>query len=142
MIDQKTLDRFWQKVEKTSGCWNWIAYKLDDRGRFYFNGKMVYASRFSWYIHYGQFPELLVCHKCDNPSCVNPEHLFLGTDMDNHKDRDIKGRNGMAKITNEEAKLIFYSLDHYSILMDRYKVSYHTIYRIKNNYSWRHINKV
>lgn len=136
MIDNKDLKRFWDKVDKTNNCWNWTASKIDNRGRFRFrfNNKMMYSSRVSWFIHYGYFPNLWVCHKCDNPSCVRPDHLFLGTDLDNHKDRDIKGRNGKSKLTNEQISLILDSKEKTQQLMERYNVSYHTIYRIKKDF--------
>lgn len=141
MLDNKTLKRFWDKVDKSQDCWNWTAYKLDGRGRFRCYNKMMYSSRVSWYIHHGYFPNLLVCHKCDNPSCVNPNHLFLGTNSDNHKDRDIKGRNGKSKLTNEQITFILKSKENTKYLMNYYQVSYDTIHRIKKGNSWKHINR-
>lgn len=79
-------------------CWEWMAYKNPSGygqtkigGR---NGKHILAHRLSWIVHYGEIKDgMHVCHKCDNPSCVNPKHLFLGTNLDNIKDRMAKGRS-------------------------------------------------
>lgn len=90
------MERFWSKVNKktNSGCWEWTARKNDDGyGTIKINNKQCYSHRFSWQLFNGFILKgLFVLHKCDNPSCVNPDHLFLGTKKDNAKDRDNKGR--------------------------------------------------
>lgn len=89
------MNRFFEKVAKTSDCWAWLAGKdKDGYGKIKINGKTLQAHRVSWVIHNGCIPEgLSVLHVCDNPSCVNPKHLFTGTTLDNMRDRDAKGRN-------------------------------------------------
>lgn len=115
-----TKKRFWSKVKtgEKNDCWTWLAYK-DKKwkyGVFGFNGKLYKAHRFAWFLTHGQMPDnnMLVCHKCDNPSCVNPHHLFLGTNDDNMKDMVSKGRSvhrcaencPSAKLTIEKAREI------------------------------------
>ena len=89
-------DRFWPKVVKTDACWLWTASKnADGYGSFRINGRTVGAHRVSYTLHFGIDPEKLrVCHTCDVPNCVRPDHLFLGTDADNSKDASEKGRLG------------------------------------------------
>lgn len=111
------IDRFWSHVDKGgqphpvlgTPCWLWTAYRLPTGyGRCKWQGREMTASRVSWELANGPPPEYLgVLHRCDNPPCVNPEHLFLGTALDNAVDRDAKGRreapagtkNGRAKIS-------------------------------------------
>ena len=72
-------------IDKEPGCWNWKASIIKDGyGQFKFEGKMEDAHRVSYKVFIGPIPENLhVLHKCDNPSCINPDHLFLGTQRDN-----------------------------------------------------------
>jgi hypothetical protein len=89
--------RFWAKVDKTGDCWLWTArLSRDGYGQFRTGGvgtPNARAHRVAWALAYGAIPEgLLVLHRCDNPRCVRPEHLFLGTSADNVADRNAKGR--------------------------------------------------
>ena len=92
------VDRFWEQTATGDGCWLWQGSRnnkgygqLSKGGR---SGGSVLTHRYSWEIHNGPIPDgLCVCHRCDNPPCVNPEHLFLGTYKDNAVDRRDKGRN-------------------------------------------------
>ena len=103
-------DRFESKFSKSDGCWEWRAGKLNGYGRFYCNGKTRKAHRVAYMLYVGDIPDgILVCHHCDNPGCVNPKHLFLGTPYDNIQDCKNKGRLpdisgqrcGHAKLTDE-----------------------------------------
>lgn len=111
-------EKFWRKVNKKSGkeCWEWTASKFRrGYGQLSHGQKNLKAHRVSYVLHFGNIPDgKLVCHRCDNPSCVNPEHLFLGSQFDNVKDQIAKGRrhdvrgekNGMAKLTEKEVNKI------------------------------------
>ena len=121
-MNKTVKDRFWEKVNVTSdkNCWEWQASKMGyGYGQFGISsGKVVLAHRYSWIIHYGEIPNnLFVLHHCDNPSCVNPKHLFLGTQADNVFDMRNKGRhkeppsskgelNPRAKITKNDVQEI------------------------------------
>lgn len=98
LLSKKFQNRFWSKVDKTEYCWNWKASKssggygqimLKRNGK----SKLLRAHRCSYYIFYKQLEtKMFVCHSCDNPSCINPKHLFLGTAKDNAQDMARKNR--------------------------------------------------
>lgn len=86
---------FWEKVHITTAdaCWEWAGVRTRGYGQVSVLGKMAYAHRIAYELFFGEFDRRLhVLHKCDNPSCCNPSHLFLGTHQDNMRDRDAKGR--------------------------------------------------
>jgi hypothetical protein len=89
-------ERFWAKVEKRGPreCWPWTGARAskDGRGRFSVNGRNRLAPRVAWALTNGCDPVGCVCHSCDNPSCVNPAHLWVGTVRDNNLDMFAKGR--------------------------------------------------
>ena len=150
-------ERFWEKVDKKSDeeCWNWIAFKNSDgygKFRLYKDQDMITAHRTSWILHYGNVPNgLQVLHHCDNPSCVNPKHLFLGTHQDNMNDMYKKKRHGNFKgENNKNSKLKEVEVQEirrlYATgkifqreLVSMFKVSTIQIKAIINKRSWRHI---
>lgn len=116
--------RFWAKVKRGPGCWEWTAARQPHpRGKGFTygmfwvgskkagTGKMIQAHRVAWELAKGETPDgLKVLHKCDNPACVRPAHLFLGTQKDNTEDMIAKGRknasigerHGSAKLTQQQ----------------------------------------
>jgi hypothetical protein len=121
--------RFWSKVEKSDerSCWNWKAGTRNGYGRLWLDGGIKSAHRVAWEFTNGPIPDgLRVLHRCDNPSCCNPAHLFLGTQEDNVADMVSKGRqrsaspgrsggvlspckgtkNGRSKLTTQQIEII------------------------------------
>lgn len=145
--------RFWSKVNKTNTCWEWIASakNKDGYGGFKSGAKTVLAHRFSWELHNGPILDisLCVCHRCDNPKCVRPEHLFLGTKNDNNQDKvkknrqaKMKGENHPSvKLTHEQVREIreLYSKFDWSTrsLAKQYNVTQANVWYIVKNKTWR-----
>ena len=93
--DQQTIDRFWSSVDKSGECWLWTKSTTGPMGygQFNCNGTILTAHRMSYAIVHRRVPQdTLVCHTCDNPICVNPDHLFLGDYLINNQDMFAKGR--------------------------------------------------
>ena len=146
-------ERFWSMVNKNGpvqehcpelgNCWIWTGCKSHNGyGMITVNGSSKRIHRASWEIHNGPIPEgMLICHHCDNPPCVRPDHLFLGTTQNNVDDKFNKGRNN-SKLTDEQ--VIF--IKSYPIyrgsqrdLIKRFNVSQQLISGIVNNKRWKHI---
>lgn len=94
MFAASVLKRFWGKVTRTDGCWWWTAgVRGDGYGAFDVHGKQFGAHRFAWLAERGDIPDgMCVCHSCDHPLCVRPDHLWLGTTSENSHDMAVKGR--------------------------------------------------
>lgn len=109
-VSQKTIALFWSHVQKSeNGCWEWTAYR-NKKGYGYLGfgiGKkktlQVIVHRLSYTIEHGEEPKECVLHRCDNPACVRPDHLFLGTREENNLDMVAKGRHG-SKLHPEQWK--------------------------------------
>ena len=115
-VDQ-FLKRFWKNVckDKDSGCWIWEGCKnCGGYGTFSVNNGLQLAHRISYYIHYKELPKFPYCvlHKCNNPSCVNPDHLYKGTNKDNKRDQIEKDglRSGgqQKKLSEEDIQAVKY----------------------------------
>lgn len=148
-------ERFERKFERTPhGCWIWNAktknggYGIIHVGGRH-DGKWLYAHRLSWEFYRDRIPDgLHVLHRCDNPSCVNPDHLFLGTQTENNRDRDRKGRqvaprgtkNGMAKLDEESIRFIRSSPLSSVKLEKMIGVDHTTICRIRRRERWAHVD--
>lgn len=142
--------RFWERVAKSSGCWVWTS-TLDTGGygQLSVNGTLTLVHRISWEMHYGPIPEgVLVLHKCDNPPCVRPDHLFLGDDYANIQDRNSKGRQTRgenhphAKLTDADViRMRKLQLKGYSMvkLSTIFKMSYGQVYMICKGRLWKHL---
>jgi hypothetical protein len=105
MADQDWLPRFWAKVNKTEGCWLWTASTVKFGYGQFGVSKTIHKNthRLSWEIHRGPIPAgMYVCHACDVPACVNPAHLFLGTQRDNVLDCVRKGRARRTRMLGEK----------------------------------------
>lgn len=92
-----TIPRFWAQVQKTETCWLWKGFPTgaNKYGDFQVDGVRYRAHRYSYEMAKGPIPDgMKVLHRCDNPICVNPDHLFLGTQGDNMRDMTRKGRHG------------------------------------------------
>lgn len=111
---ESAAERFSKRISKSEdGCWLWLGVKLPrGYGRFWFGGGKMYAHRAAWILANGAIPDgLQVLHRCDNPPCVRPEHLFLGTASDNMRDAALKLRtcgekNAYATLTEQTVRAI------------------------------------
>lgn len=100
--------RFWEKVNKSEGCWVWTGASRHGYGDFWYQGRHWVANQVSWMWEQGPIPNgLHVLHHCDTPLCVRPSHLFVGSHSDNMADMARKGRTGKtAKLTPSDVRLI------------------------------------
>lgn len=140
-------DRFTSRyIYKGNGCWEWVGSRFNNGyGRICINYKTMGAHCLSWELHRGKIKKgMFVCHACDNPSCVNPEHLFIGTPKENTHDARDKGRRAdrerhpKAKLTWESVSLIR-SLPNADAqkLAKKLGVNFSTVYRVRNGKRWK-----
>lgn len=158
-------EHFWSRVEIVDGgCWLWRGSTLRGYGTFSSRGRSLYAHRFSYELARGPIPAgMCVCHRCDNPPCANPEHLFLGTHSDNAADKFAKGRvpkgdqhwsrriidrravgerNGMVKLTDDRVREIRSSAasgEMQRSIARRLGVSEASVSLILSGKTWKHV---
>ncbi len=147
--------RFWEKVvvRGLDDCWEWTAYKnKNGYGTLQIDGESKLATHVLFYLRKGDWPPKgRTCnHHCDNPSCLNPIHIYLGTQKSNVRDRDFRGRgnqakgekNGRAKLTEEQVRriksLLCTGITRVA-LCRKFGVSRKSIYDIENGKNWAHV---
>lgn len=150
-VNQSVTQRFETKFRVTPGCWEWTAGRFSQGyGAFKIGAKTRKAHRVSYELYVGPIPDSLdVCHTCDNPPCVNPNHFFLGTQKDNAADMAkkgrAKGRKGVmhhgAKLTDAQVKCIINDMRLLREIAPEYGVHIKTISRIRRRELWTHINQ-
>ena len=148
---RNTIETFWSRVRRDSpnGCWEWQGTRSKGYGVFFFRSKAWTASRLSYAL---TFPDWdgsgIICHHCDNPPCINPAHLFLGTDATNALDKHAKGRANMprgekhwaVKLTPAQVQEIRDSPLGSRRLARLYPmISRTTILHIRDGRKWRHL---
>ena len=143
---QEAIERFFMNVQKTDSCWNWEGPTIRGYGIMFFK-KNIRAPRFSFLIHNGNLDsKLLVCHTCDNPICVNPDHLYQGTSADNRRDAVERKRaaccekHHKSKLKESEVLEILSSNETGRKLAIKFGVHTETIYRIRKRTSWKNVS--
>lgn len=140
------------KMNDENNCWEWIGSKNNKGyGVFGINGKMKLSHRIIYEKHKGKIPNgLLVLHKCDNTKCCNPEHLYLGNQLTNMDDMHKRNRDNKAhgethvraKMSEKEVKEIRYKFNQGMTILklsQLYPISYHSIWCICRNKTWKHV---
>jgi len=148
---KKILKKINNKIIINNECYEWQgALDKDNYGVIWFNNKSWRVHRLIWVIYNGNIPkEMCICHKCDNPKCININHLFIGTTQENTKDRDNKNRQAkwdkhiFTKLNpiqiKEIKKLHFEDGISYRKLAEKYNVCYATIREATIGRNWKHV---
>ena len=148
-----TIDAFWERAEPepNSGCWLWLGApnQKTGYGQAKFCGRKVDAHRLAWEFTHGLVPSgLSVLHRCDVRTCVRPEHLFLGTHLDNMRDMNFKGRgasgarNGASRLTDEnvaDIRQLSAAGTSQSTIAARFNIGQATVSHICLRHTWRHL---
>jgi len=143
---EEAKNRFFENIENKEDCWIWKGAKTGKYGVMFFK-KTIKSHRFSYLIHKGKLEEgKCICHTCDNPLCVNPDHLYQGTSKDNSRDAVERRRLPMgskshfSKLTEDQVKEILTSNEKQLHLAEKYKVCKNTINDIKRRRSWKYVS--
>jgi HNH endonuclease len=151
MKPRKTLaERYWPKVEvrEPDECWPWLGNKHDGYGVLGARGEWYTSNRVTWLLINGPIPDgLWVLHTCDNRACVNPAHLYLGTNKENVADRERRHRriaargeaHGHCKLTSAQVLEIREALDSERAIGLRFGISKGHVHKIKKKLAWRHL---
>jgi hypothetical protein len=150
MNREKAIKRFWSKVKKTSGCWLWMGFRLGGYGYWVAGYGICGAPQVhhvSWFLANKRKPRDQVFHTCDNPPCVNPDHLFEGSNADNVADKVRKGRQargemGRHKLTTAQVQMIRWLGDHgwnRRRLSEKFGISQPHVSFILLRRSWKHV---
>lgn len=147
MKPENRIKRFFSKFTKKEGCWEWEGgLTSTGYGCMKIDGKAKTAHRMSWELNVGPIPPgMFICHTCDNPKCVRPDHLFLGTPADNSADMVAKLRNrrgtdhGRHKLTEDQVRFIRDSKLPSRYLAKQFHIARSLIYTIKRRIIWSHL---
>lgn len=150
---EKTFEDFWARVDRSGDCWSWRGgHNNHGYGQFCIDNKKVLAHRTAYAYFYGMpTAGMDLCHRCDNPGCVNPAHLFVGTRRDNMRDASTKGRmkrpgankgekNPRAKVAVSDVPLIRASRaagETLRVIGIRYGISKSQVHSIASGKAWR-----
>jgi hypothetical protein len=144
-------ERFWKRVKQGDGCWLWLGSRdKNGYGRMRLNGRPELVTHIAWQLTYGALPKgQVILHVCDNPPCVNPDHLRIGTQQDNIADMHNKERarqghalgveHGLAKLNPDRVREIRASHETTLQLSKRLGIARATIDAVKKRQTWRHV---
>lgn len=146
-VTERVAAKFLANVDQSGDCWTWTGKTdKDGYGVFYKDGGDFRAHRVGYEIGHGVSPgDLCVCHHCDNPQCVNPAHMFLGTNAENTADRNAKGRQmrgerqRFAKLCESDVIAIRASMARQVDLAAQFGVTQGAISAVKLRHTWKHV---
>lgn len=149
-MDSPVAKAFWSEAHKCAPteCWPWLGKSLAKYGRFDYAGSQRYAHRVAWSLRHGEIPNgAVIRHTCDNPLCVNPDHLDIGSQHDNVQDIYARGRwshrrgsgHGRALLGEDDARAIFVDPRPSRELAEIYGVAEGTISNIRSGRTWKHV---